>query len=156
MTRQGPDGPRARLRRAALVVGLVLLGTYGMGVRGVEQAQSEASDAVVLAIGESARLDAGTVVVSFVAVRDDSRCPVDARCIRAGSATVVLRVRPSTEPDERAEELEIRVPPGGEAAARWRDHTVSVTALQPQTETGREIAQNEYRASVRVAAASPE
>ena len=42
--------------------------------------------------GQTAAVSGTGVRVTFLRVEQDSRCPVDVTCIRAGDATVVLRV----------------------------------------------------------------
>ncbi len=45
-----------------------------------------------LRAGESAHLEGSDLVVRFVSVPSDSRCPVDVQCFHAGDATVRLHV----------------------------------------------------------------
>ncbi len=44
-----------------------------------------------LRVGESMRFDSD-LKITFLAVSNDSRCPINAKCISAGNAEIVLRV----------------------------------------------------------------
>lgn len=45
--------------------------------------------------------DASGLNVSFVAVENDSRCPIGAQCIWAGEATVQLNISSTTMPEQK-------------------------------------------------------
>jgi len=45
-----------------------------------------------LAIGESVGVEGGVFVIEFLSVLEDSRCPMNARCIWEGNARVALKV----------------------------------------------------------------
>lgn len=49
-----------------------------------------------LAMGESVGVKGGAFVVEFSKVLDDSRCPMNARCVWEGNARIALEVREST------------------------------------------------------------
>lgn len=90
---------------------------------------------------------ASPATLIFAGVRSDSRCPKDARCIRAGEAVVALELRQASGP---ASTLTFDVPPGGGAtqtAGGWR---VDVVSLDPQTQTDVEIAPSDYVVTVTV------
>ena len=52
---------------------------------------------VVLKPGETASHASGSITVTFVEVREDSRCPADAVCVWAGQVKVLLEVAYGTE-----------------------------------------------------------
>lgn len=55
--------------------------------------QVAANTAFPMAVGETVLLPAGTRL-TYVRVRNDSRCPSDVQCIWAGDATIELTARP--------------------------------------------------------------
>ena len=108
-------------------------------------AQTTQPSPVVLRVGETASIAGLNVSVTFDAVRSDSRCPTDARCIRAGAAVVALRLRAS---DAEAAELTAAVPPGGGTSETSGHYALHVVSLEPQTRGEVEIAQGDYRITV--------
>ena len=49
-----------------------------------------------LAIGESVGVKGGIFIIEFSKVLEDSRCPMNARCVWEGNARIVLRLREYT------------------------------------------------------------
>jgi len=47
-------------------------------------------------MGESVGVEGGVFIVEFTNVLEDSRCPMNARCIWEGNARIALKVREST------------------------------------------------------------
>lgn len=76
-------GKRARSALVALV-----LAACGGAITDVPPGQ-----AFRLHIGESARVEGTSLIVTFRDVLEDYRCPVDAVCITAGNGAVALEVR---------------------------------------------------------------
>jgi hypothetical protein len=104
-----------------------------------------------LRVGEAARVEDAEFTVTFQKVANDSRCPKDVNCIRAGEAVVVLAVE--TEIGESAV-LELEVPPGGGSlTVTFDEFRFTVLELQPQTESTKPIDPSAYVATVRVSRA---
>ncbi|MGH7476533.1 MAG: hypothetical protein ACRELD_09605 [Longimicrobiales bacterium] len=97
-------------------------------------------------VGESARVftGAGHVVIEFVAVSEDSRCPVDVDCVWSGDATVELRVRDAS-PDELA--LHTHLEP---QAGVIDGFELRLLALEPEPNSERQIMPDEYLAQLLV------
>lgn len=102
-----------------------------------------------LGIGDAVRIEDAGVTLVFEKVVNDSRCPKDVTCIRAGEAIVHL----SAADDTGAKAvLEIAVPPGGASlAAKFQDFLVTVLELDPQKESRKAIDPSSYVARVKVA-----
>jgi hypothetical protein len=132
-------------RYAGFLVALSMV-VWSCEAPGVTAASAQAPP-LVLRVGETSRADGTDLVVTFDAVRSDSRCPKDVRCIQAGEAVVALTVRVAGG-EENA--LILAVPPGGGASAVYGPYTVSVVSLEPQTQAQVDIAQSEYRVTVSV------
>jgi hypothetical protein len=101
-----------------------------------------------LRVGETFPVAGTRASVTFEAVQSDSRCPKNARCIRAGEAVVLLVFR--TGDGEEKIPLTFRVPPEGGATQSTHGYEIQILRLDPQTETEVEIAPGDYVASVRV------
>jgi len=98
-----------------------------------------------LKVGETARLEGDSLILTFNAVRSDSRCPVDVTCIQAGEAVVVFDAR--AEGSERRE-LVFDVPPGGGDEERFARYRIRIVELRPPAESTKTIDPASYVARV--------
>lgn len=95
-----------------------------------------------LALGDTARVNGGPDV-SFEAVVEDSRCPIDAVCIQAGRATVRLGIR---HPDgAQAIELSTRE---GAAADTVQGYGVRLVSLLPPPRAAAPTPSDSYRVAL--------
>jgi hypothetical protein len=102
---------------------------------------------VRLKIGESTTVEETDLQIGFEDVTGDSRCPKNVQCVWAGEATVVLWVRRGSEEKTT---VTLKVPPGGGASTTYRDVTIRIVGLEPQTEAGKRIARTDYVVEVGV------
>ncbi|MBM4406597.1 MAG: hypothetical protein FJ039_10550 [Chloroflexi bacterium] len=104
-----------------------------------------------LKVGGYAELAGAQVLIAFNEVVNDSRCPVDVTCIRAGEATVVLSIS-SSNPAIKAPVVLLKLVVGGEhpAAAAGSAYGYSFTALElkPAPRSTQPIAQGDYVATL--------
>jgi hypothetical protein len=101
---------------------------------------------VTLAAGQTAAVTP-TLTIRFDHVETDSRCPVDAVCVWAGEAIVVLSAHVLNEADE---DLALRITGGQGSTASHGGYTLQLSRLEPAPLAGRAILQNEYIATVRI------
>lgn len=85
----------------------------------------------MLPIDRAAEVGSDGLVLRFARVVNDSRCPINARCIRAGSATVALELR---APGLEASTVTVETPDQPKSAD-FGPYTVEILDIQP----GREI-----------------
>jgi hypothetical protein len=95
-------------------------------------------------VGETVELGNGDLALTFEKVESDSRCPKDVLCVVAGKADVVFTVRSSSQ--ERT--LLFEVPPDGSDTKGEGNYTITVESLEPQTQSGETIEQDEYVAHI--------
>ena len=95
-----------------------------------------------LRIGESA-LTTDDVRIRFDTVRSDSRCPMDALCVRAGEAVIALTVSSVGE-----------IPVGREldttparSSTTFLHYTITLSSLQPYPRSDRQIRPEDYVAT---------
>lgn len=55
-------------------------------------ASAKTSESIKVRVGQTRTADGGKVKIKFVSVAEDSRCPVNARCIWAGNAKIKVAV----------------------------------------------------------------
>lgn len=104
-----------------------------------------------LRIGQSQTLSDADIGLHFVDVTQDSRCPRDVSCIVAGEAHVVVRAEAGPE----TRELIFKVPPAGSDTLTFEGFTLTVTALEPQTEETRKIEAGDFEATIVVTEKAP-
>lgn len=78
--------------------------------------------------GQTADIDNGALRLTFTRVADDSRCPRDVQCVRAGEAKVELAAR---APGSEARTLVLQTPTEPRSAA-YAGYTVELLRLEPQ------------------------
>jgi hypothetical protein len=100
--------------------------------------------------GESVAVSGAALVVRFVAVADDSRCPADAQCVWAGDATVQLMVR-SERGGEQSVDLHTQLEPNETALGGYR---IRLRLLAPLPRAGQPVAPRDYVATLRVVRAA--
>ena len=76
------------------------LGSCAFLLGAVRASAAEPGNEKTLHVGETLRYDRG-LKITFLAVRNDSRCPINAKCIWAGDAAVVLRVKAGNQAARR-------------------------------------------------------
>lgn len=100
-----------------------------------------------LRVGESARLVGHNTVITFEAVRQDSRCPVDVTCVWAGNAVVILRLGASQR--DTALELNTTLEP---KHAPVDGLELELRSLEPVPRSGQSPSSRDYRARLRFVA----
>ena len=98
-----------------------------------------------LGVGESASFAGATLIVRFLGVSGDSRCPADAFCIQGGDA--VVRVRASAS---GTSEYELHTGDSSRATVTHGSFRISLVNLEPYPFSSRTIAPGEYRATLTV------
>jgi hypothetical protein len=97
-----------------------------------------------LRVGESV-LTTDNLRIRFDTVRSDSRCPIDALCVRAGEAVIALTL---SRPGEAAVGRELDT-----TAARsttYQSFSIMLSSLQPHPRSGRSIQPGDYIATLLV------
>jgi hypothetical protein len=101
---------------------------------------------VVLAPGQSARVDEARLMLRFDEVANDSRCPGDAICILGGDAVVQVSVLPFAGQIARYD-LHTASP----ASATHGEVTLTLQELSPYPFSSLPFDPSEYRARIRLA-----
>ncbi len=89
-----------------------------------------------------------SVRLQFVEVAGDSRCPAGVFCIQAGDAIVVVRVLDASA----AADYALHTSDSARAAATHRQLRIELVQLAPYPLAGHTIAQDDYRATLKVTA----
>jgi len=100
-----------------------------------------------LRAGASAAIEGG-LQIKFERVPSDSRCPMDALCIRAGEALVALTV---SQDGQNAASRELRTD-GAASETTYLGFSIKLIALAPYPRSDRQILPEDYVATLAVAA----
>ena len=95
-----------------------------------------------LRVGDSA-LTTDDLRVQFDTVRSDSRCPMDALCVRAGEAVIAITL---SLPGEAAVGRELETVPA-KAQTTFSRFTITLSSLAPYPRSDRQIQPNDYIAT---------
>jgi hypothetical protein len=98
---------------------------------------------VTLAPGAAVSVKDTGLLVRFVAVTEDSRCPRDVTCVWAGQLKVQLEIQQSSQ---AASQVEILA--GGTMEAG--KYSVTVVRVEPQAVSTVKIGPQDYRATLRI------
>jgi len=79
-----------------------------------------------LRVGETATIGEELLVVGFVGVKDDSRCPLEVTCVWAGEATLKLTLRRLPHAQQV---VEVKTPAAPDAS--YEGYTIEVRTLVP-------------------------
>lgn len=82
------------------------------------------------------------IIVSFMEVVSDTRCPADAVCASPGRAEVKLGISINSGPQS---EVILEAPPGGGAEHEAGDYTISFPRLLPDPPPQGGVEQSEYQ-----------
>jgi hypothetical protein len=128
------------MKRAISFLFLTLV--LGLAQAGFAQAQ----DQVEIRGGQQKRVANGKVRITFISVTEDSRCPINAKCIWAGNAKVKIQV------SVRGGETRTFVlnTNGGDRAGTADAYRVQLEDLSPGKQTSRPIRQRDYRVTVSI------
>jgi hypothetical protein len=131
---------RRRIGRASGTLILGALSLVSAGFSGDEPIQVKAGEPFELRIGQKASLAGGDLVLTFLAVPQDSRCPKGEQCIVAGKARVSLEAAPRDGADV-ALELDTT---GESEETDISGFQISLVALSPYPVSGRPIGSQDY------------
>ena len=127
-------------------LGVLMAGTDCAPTASSTLMEQSAGESFSISVGESVSLKEMDVSITFSAVTRDSRCPKDANCVVAGEAVVIFQASSGGG----STDLTFRVPPGGSDAREFEEVSITITELDPQTESGKRIDPASYTAKVMV------
>ncbi len=92
-----------------------------------------------LKLGDYVEVAGAQMLLTFSRVTQDSRCPIDVVCIRAGDATIDLRVSTA-----RVESQTVSLTIGGNASATFDGYRITAQELAPAPRAGTPTPQGAY------------
>ena len=93
--------------------------------------------------GSTAELPDG-IRLRFDSVLSDSRCPIDAICIRAGEAVIAITL---SKAGSAAARFDVQTDPPDRRSASYSGHSITLTALQPFPRSDRQVQPSGYAAT---------
>jgi len=95
--------------------------------------------------GQKATLNTDEVVVSFVSVSEDSRCPSDVACVWEGQVTTALRV---IVKGEAMGDFSLTLRGGQPASVEVKGYTLTLSAVDPYPNSKEPIKPVDYEATL--------
>lgn len=112
-----------------------------------------------LSVGETSQYDDGGLKITFLAVKKDFRCPINAQCLTAGDATVILRVKAGKEPVKEVTIHTNRKPNYVTIPAYHqtdgtitlqKSYWIKIDSLTPLPYAGKKTLQSDYRLKLKI------
>jgi hypothetical protein len=110
------------------------------------QPPPEGPSDLILPLGGSAVAPGTSIRVTFAEVLEDSRCPIDVTCFRAGNGQVLITAREGNGDEDGRLILNTTEGPRTGTFGGWR---FELTELDPEPHTGRHTPPD-YRVTLRV------
>lgn len=114
----------------------------------------------ILSVGETLRFD-NDLSITFIRVKKDGRCPINARCVTAGDAEVILQVKVGstksrivslhTNDKPNSLVLPVKYPKGFMGIPK--SYLVSIANLNPLPYAGKKTRQSDYRLKLAISTA---
>jgi hypothetical protein len=136
-------------RFVVLLCAVLLLSLFSIACAGhsASPGRTPLGQSFELRAGSSAAVEGGLQIV-FERVPSDSRCPMDALCIRAGEARVALTV---SQDGRNADRRELRTD-GAASETTYLGYSIKLIALAPYPRSDRQILPEDYVATLAVVA----
>lgn len=110
-----------------------------------------------LHVGETSRYDKGGLKITFLSVASDTRCPTNARCISAGDAEVVLKIKAG---NQKAKTVTLHtngkprrfVIPANDSSMIGipKSYVITLADLTPDRTIGKKIRPRDYEAKLKI------
>jgi len=127
---------RARRRAAACFLAFFLAAGFSCASSG----GAELGKPFTLKVGESASFEGGKLVMKFVSVPEDSRCPKGEQCVWAGNARVVLEV---SKPAQAPQTVQLNTS-RGPRDAELDGLVLKLESLDPEPSSSRRLRPEDY------------
>ncbi|MES2660139.1 MAG: hypothetical protein V4689_16065 [Verrucomicrobiota bacterium] len=146
---------RRHLIRTLALTGLLAAACFSGNARAGTDKQEP------IRVGERLRFDS-ELRIDFLKVRDDSRCPINAKCVSAGDAEVVLRIKAGNQPaknyrlhtNDNPRRLVIPAnvfPP--DTGGIPKSYVIRIATLNPLPYAGKPTKQSDYRLGLHISVA---
>jgi hypothetical protein len=103
-------------------------------------------ETIVVKRGQQKSAAKGEVIIKFVSVTEDSRCPTDTNCIWAGNAKVQVKIA-NRQGGSKMAVMNTTVGPKGDQFNGW---AVYLTSLTPEPKSGKKMDQRSYVATFEI------
>jgi len=104
-------------------------------------------ETIVLKTGQQKSAAKGQIVLKFVSVTDDSRCPTDTNCIWAGNAVVHVKISNRHGGGSKNSVMNTTTGPKGDQFNGW---AIYLTSLTPEPKSSKKIDPKSYVATFEV------
>ena len=110
-------------------------------------ASASKPETVILKQGQKKSAAKGEVILKFISVLEDSRCPTDTNCVWAGNAKVKVQISNGHGGSKMSV---MNTTTGGPLGDQYNGWAVYLTSLTPAPKSGKKIEQKSYIATFTV------
>ena len=125
---------------------VVIMAFIGLNAASADPAKVSLDKEFSLGIGQTASIEGEKLVIKFMAVLEDSRCPINVVCVWAGNGKVELEAI-DIDGQNKTVSLNTEDEPG---AATLKGHKLKLISLRPPRIDGVPISSGDYSVRLRV------
>ena len=122
---------------------LTLIAILGLGAI----AMAQKTETVTLKRGQQKSAANGEIILKFLSVIEDSRCPTDVNCVWAGNAKVEVLI---SNKHGGSKKSVMNTTTGGPLGDQYNGWAIYLTSLTPSPKSGKRIKQRSYIATFNV------
>lgn len=122
---------------------LTLIAIVGLG----SIAMAQKTETVTLKRGQQKSAANGEIILKFISVLEDSRCPTDVNCVWAGNAKVEVLISDNRGGSKKSV---MNTTTGGPLGDQHNGWAIYLTSLTPSPKSGKTIKQRSYVATFKV------
>lgn len=125
-----------------IILSLLLTLVFGS----LQMIEARTARQIKIQVNQEKKIADSDITLKFVSVLEDSRCPVDARCIQAGNAKLQINLRKSNG-ERQIFEINTNLKP---QAVTFEGYEIKLTNLDPKLKTNIRLNRDDYIATFTV------
>jgi hypothetical protein len=133
------------MRRIAVGFGLLL--AFSAIVSACTSSDSDGPVEGTISVSERLSFNSDEVLVEFVEVTSDSRCPAEVQCVWAGEASVAIK---TTAPSVAGQVSTHKMGPGESVSIQQSAYTITLLELSPDPPPVGGVEQSDYKLHLRI------
>lgn len=108
----------------------------------IESREGELNKEVIIKNGQAVNIKSENLLIKFISVQEDSRCPKDVNCVWAGNGKIIINVSQSND-NKKEFELNTNLNP---TSITYQGYEIKLEKLNPYPHSKSKIEKSDYEA----------